>query len=214
MADLMSEVGRFRAWADDTCPPNRRFGEWECDYEHWGSLYGAVLAFVATRPFKSWSAEEVRTVLYAIARDNEMQHLAGEIRRGHPDLLAQLTQASIEVGECDDRWQLAEELGQLGRAGGEDERLLLQLARDQREYVRRRALQSLARLGSPAVEELAQEAWHRPDPDQEWARMNALWALHRVGSSRLERLLAEAEQDPRKYLRGYAERLRRGEVEP
>jgi HEAT repeat protein len=86
--------------------------------------------------------------LYAIARDIEMQHLAGEVRRRHPNLLARLTRASIKVGEREDRWQLAEELGQLGRARGEEERLLLELALDEHEYVRRRSLQSLARLGS------------------------------------------------------------------
>lgn len=211
---MMTEVGRFRAWAEATCPPDRRFGEWECDYEGWGDLYGAVLAFVAAHLLESWSPEKVRAVLYAVARDNEMQHLAGEIRRRHPDLLAPLTRASIEVGERDDRWQLAEELGQLGRAGGEEERLLLRLARDEQEYVHRRALGALARLGSPAVEGLALEAWQRPDPEQEWARMMALWSLHRVGSPQLGPLLAEAEQDPRKHLRGFAERVRRGEVYP
>lgn len=214
MADLFTEVDRFRAWADATYPPDCRFGEWECDYESWGDVYEAVLAFVATRPFGSWSLEEVRAVLYAIARDNEMQHLAMEVRRRHPDLLVPLTWASIEVGEREDRWQLGEELGQLGRAGGEEERLLLVLARDAHEYVRRRALGSLARLGSPAVEELALEAWHRPNPEQQWARMMALWCLHRVGSPQLGRFLAEAEQDLREHLRGFAGRVRRGEVDP
>jgi hypothetical protein len=152
----MTEVGRFRTWADATFP-DYRFGEWECGYEGWGSLYGAVLEFVAAHPFKSWSPEEVRAVLYTIARDNEMQHLAGEVRHQHPDLLAPLTRASIEIGERDDRWQLAEELGQLGRAGGEEERLLLRLVQDEHEYVRRRALGALARLGSSTVERLAQK---------------------------------------------------------
>lgn len=213
MADLMTEVGRFRAWADATFPDHRS-GEWECSYEGWGGLYGAVLEFVAARPFETWSPEEVRAVLYAIARDNEMQYLAREVRRQHPALLAPLTRASIEAGERDDRWQLAEELGQFGRAGGEEERLLLRLVRDENEYVRRRALNALARSGSSTVEQLALEAWRRPDPDQQWARMMALWSLHRVGSRLLGPLLVEAERDPREHLRAFAERVRRGEVDP
>ena len=211
--DLMNEVGRFQKWAD-AYPPERRSGEWECDYEEWPSFYDAVSGFMANRPFESWSTEEVRAVLFALARDNEIQHIAGEIRRRHPDMLLPLTRAAIEVGEPDDRWQLAEELGQLGRAGGAEEEILLVLAHDEAEYVRRRALGSLARLASPAVESLALEAWHRPDPQQEWARMMALWCLHRVGSPQLQQLLADAEQDPRQHLRGYAERVRRGEVDP
>jgi hypothetical protein len=214
VTDLMTEVGRFRAWADATFPPDRRFGEWECSYEEWKCLYGAVLEFLAACPFESWSPEEVRAVLYTLARDWEMQYLAGEVCRKYPDLLASLTRASIEVGECDNRWQLANELGQLGRAGGEEERLLLLLVRDEHEYVRRRALGALARLGSLKVEKLALEAWHRPDPHQQWARMMALWSLHRVGSPQLGPLLVEAEQDPREHLRVFAERVRRGEVHP
>lgn len=72
------------------------------------------------------------------------------------------------------------------------------------------ALGALARLGSPMVEELALEAWHRPDEHQEWARMMALECLHSLGSPHLQPLLAEAERDERQYLRSYAERLRRG----
>lgn len=213
MPDLLTEVARFRGWAADNYPPDQRNGEWECDYEQWGPLHEAVLAFVTARPLSSWSDEELRAVLYAVARDNEIQHLAREIRRRHPDLLVGLARAAVAVGERDDRWQLAEELGHLDRPGGEVEGVLLQLARDEDEYVRRRALGALLRLGSSAVEQLALEAWHRPDPDQEWARMMALACLFKVGSPHLEPLLAEAERDGRPYLSGYAERVRRGQVD-
>jgi HEAT repeat protein len=205
----MTEVRRFREWAT-TYPPDNRSGEWECDYGSWPSLYDAVFDFVEMHPFESWSPDELRAVLYSLARDNEMQHIARGIRRRRPELILPLADAAIRMGERDDRWQLAEELGQLGRSGGEEERLLLILARDEYEYVRRRALGALARLGSPVVEELALEAWHRPDEDQEWARMMALECLHSLGSPHLEPLLAEAERDERQYLRGYAEELRRG----
>jgi HEAT repeat protein len=175
-------------------------------------IYDAILGFVAARPLESWSADELQAVLYVIARDNEMQHIAREIRRQRPELILSLADAAIRIGERDDRWQLAEELGQLGRNGGEEERLLLILARDEYEYVRRRALGALARLGSPLVEELALEAWHRPDEAQEWARMMALECLHSLDSPHLEPLLAEAERDERQFLRGFAEELRRGPI--
>jgi HEAT repeat protein len=156
----------------------------------------------------SWSEEETQAVLYAIARDNEMQHLAGEIRERHPELIASLARSAIRMGERDDRWQLAVELGCFGI---EVEPLLLELAKDENEYVRRRALQSLLRIGSPTVEELALVAWQRPDENQEWARMMSLYCLHKLASPRLESLLKAAEEDTRQYLRGYAKRIRRGE---
>lgn len=209
MENLLTEVDRFRAWAD-AYSYARRSGEWECDYEAWPVLYDAVLKFIAGHPFTSWSDAEVRAVLYAIARDNEDQYLAQEIRERHPALIAPLARAALEIGERDDRWQLAVELGYLG-ARAQVEPLLLEMARDEHEYVRRRALKSLLWIGSPAVEELALAAWCRPDEHQEWARMMALYCLYKLGSLHLEPLLAEAERDMRQYLREYAERIRRGE---
>jgi HEAT repeat protein len=203
VAELLTEVHRFQEWAN-AYPTESRTGEWECDYRSWGRIYDAVFEFTASRPFEGWSFEELQAVLYAIARDNEIKHLAGEIRRRHPELLVPLAKVAIDIGERDDRWQLAEQLGQLGRTGGEEEKLLLILARDKQEYVRRRALGALARIGSAAVEELALEAWYRDDPDQEHARMMALDCLSAIGSPRLESLLAEAVQDERKYLAGFA----------
>ncbi|MFO0970504.1 MAG: HEAT repeat domain-containing protein [Gemmataceae bacterium] len=206
MPELLTEVDRFRAWAKGY-PEEQRSGEWECGYNFWGDIYDAVLEFTNVRPFESWSAVELETVLYAIARDNELEHLAGEIRRRHPDLLLKLAREAIRVGEKDNRWQLAEELGHISERA-EAERLLLILARDEAEYVRRRSLKSLARHRSPAVEELAMEAWRRPDPAQEWARMMALDCLEMIDSSRLEPLLAEAEKDDRLYLSQFAKSMR------
>jgi hypothetical protein len=212
MTALMLEVARFQQWAK-AYPPGARFGEWECNYADWAPLYEAVLVFVRTRPFESWSAEELEAVLYAIARDNESQHLVGQIREGHAECLVPLAEAAVEMGEPDAKWQLAEELGDLGQAGGEAERLLVRLAGDGAEYVRRKAGQALARIGSASAEEVALAAWHRPDECQQWARMMALWCLHRVASPHLTRLLDDAERDERPYLSAYAKRIRNGEIE-
>jgi hypothetical protein len=92
------------------------------------------------------------------------------------------------------------------------EACLLAFARDGDEYVRRRALESLARLGSAHTERVALDEWDRPHEHQQWARMNALWALHKVGSAALHRLLEDAERDPREHLSGFARRLRAGDV--
>jgi hypothetical protein len=209
---LMSEVAQFQDWAA-AYPPERRGGEWECDYDQWPNLYDAVLEFVDARPFSSWSAEELRAVLYAVARDNEIEHLAHEIRSLSTATLLALAAAAVEIGEPDAKWQLAEELGRIEEASAEAERLLLTLARDENEYVRRRSLAALARLGSLALEELALAAWQRPDENQQWARMMVLWCLHRVGSPHLEPLLTEAEQDERPNLSNFAKKVRRGEVD-
>jgi hypothetical protein len=210
VADLMTEVGRFRTWASGY-PPGPRSGEWECDYDHWDDLYDAVLGHAAARPPEAWSDEQLQAVLYTVARDNETEHLAEEIGLRHPATLIALAEAAMVRGEPDARWQLAEQLGHLGNEGGEAEHLLLRLGSDETEYVRRRALGALVRVGSPAVERLALDAWDREDEHQEWARMMALDCLHRIGSPHLERLRAEAEQDGREHLRDFAKRIRQGQ---
>jgi hypothetical protein len=43
--------------------------------------------------------------------------------------------------------------------------------------------------------------------------MMVLWCLQRVGSPYLERLLEEADRDPRNYLSGYAQKIRKGDVD-
>jgi hypothetical protein len=96
---LLHEVGRFRVWAA-AYPVAERRGEWECGYTEWQSLYLAVLCFVAQHPMASWTDEELSAVLYAIARDNEMEHLAGEIGEHYPILLADLAEAAIRSGEA------------------------------------------------------------------------------------------------------------------
>lgn len=208
MSDLLTEVGRFQEWAGQHSPVPRS-GEWEFYYPNWGDLYQAVFEFVAGKPFPTWSPEEVGAVLYALARDNESEHIAEELCSLYPELLMPLTQAALQFDDPQARWQLAEALGWLKSDIVEQERLLLTLARDDDEYVRRRSLQSLTRLGSSSVEALALEAWNRPDPHQQWSRMMVLSCLSQLGSPQLEPLLSEAEQDNRQYLRECAEKIRR-----
>ena len=123
-----------------------------------------------------------------------------------------LARRSIQMGEWHARWQLADQLGYLQNSGADVEGILVALAGDREEYVRRCALAALARLGSPVTEALALEAWSRQDEQQEYTRMQVLWCLHRIGSLHLEPLLVEAERDKRDYLRAFAGRVRRGEL--
>lgn len=206
MTDLSIETARFRDWAGGRTGP--REGQWECEYAHWPAWHRAVLACVEGRHPRGWSEQEVGQVLYAIARDNDSQYLVREIRKRRPGTLRFLARASFAQGEADARWQLAVELGHLA-GDAEAEALLLALATDQDEYVRRRAIRALAGLGVRAAEELAWAAWHRADEYQEWARMSVLECLRDLESPRFEALLAQALQDERPFLRQFAERMHR-----
>jgi hypothetical protein len=206
-AALLTEVTLFQQWADAEYPDGR-FGEWECDYSSWDRLWRAVREFVTSHPFASWSEEEIRAVLYALARDNETGEIADALEE---DLLVPLTQASLACGERDARWQLAQQLGRREAKSDEAARVLLALAHDADEYVRRITLDALAQIGSTYVEGLALEMWERADPNQQYARIMVLSCLQKVGSPQLKPLLAEAERDTRPYLRAAAERIRKGD---
>ena len=210
--ELQAEVMRYRQWAQ-LIPQEERSGEWECDYPDWNQLYATVLDFIESKPLIAWTPEEWEAVLYAIARDNEMQFLVESIGEEHPQMLAPLTAAALEHREPNATWQLALELTRADPLSTELEGLLLRMAVDADEYVRRRALTELARRNSPQTEGLALAAWHQPHEAQQWARMAALWSLHQIQSPLLNELLTEAEADPRPYLSGYAQRMRRAEVD-
>ncbi|QWP78323.1 HEAT repeat domain-containing protein [Lysobacter sp. K5869] len=204
MTDLTLETTRFREWAGGGLSP--REGQWECDYSHWPAWHRAVLSWVEGGDPRAWSDAEVGHVLYAIARDNDARYLVREIRKRRPSALRFLARASLAHGEADARWQLAVELGHLAD-DEEAQALLLALATDQDEYVRRRAIRALAGLRVRAAEELAWAAWHRADEYQEWARMSVLECLQELESPRFEALLGDALQDHRPFLRQFAERL-------
>ena len=208
---LLPEVERFRAWAaEHTAGPHS--AEWECDYPDWENLYAAVLGFVATRPIGTWSTEELDAVLYSVARDNEDHYLSEEIADRHPALLLDLAEAAVPADEAEGKWQLAYELGQSEREPERRDAVLLKLARDENEYVRRRSLGALTRVKAATTEAVALEAWAHPDVYHEYSKMMALTALAYIGSSHLEHYLMEAERDTRQYLVAAAARIRSGDL--
>jgi hypothetical protein len=212
VSDMLAEVDKFRDWANTVPPYERSHTEWECSYEHWDDLHNAVFDFVARRRFDSWSSDELRALLYAVARDEEILQLAPEIRRRHPEALVALARAATEIGERNAQWQLAVELSQLGQECLEAEPILLIFARGEDEYVRCSALLGLTELNSSRVESLALETWNRPDSD-EFSRMQVLKSLRQIKSPHFERLLGEAERDERTCLAECAKQFRQEQVD-
>lgn len=139
---FVDAVGRFSAWAQ-TVPVEHRNGEWECDYPAWPEIYAAWESLLAAAPIEGWPFALVDTALYTIARDNECQALAREVPTASLRFLAE---EALARGEAEVKWQLAVEIGT--RCVGGCEELLVRFADDDDEYVRRRAVQSLALVGS------------------------------------------------------------------
>jgi hypothetical protein len=207
MEELFTKVQNYKQWASEYLPEDRS-GEWECDYPNWQSLYKSVFDFIATNPsINNWSTEHLDSVLYALARDNECEHIAEKLRECCPNILVQLATLSIKFGERDARWQLAQELGRLTLETEKIEIILNEFADDTDEYVRRHALMALARIKSDFTEDLALKNWHQFHENQQWSRMAVLWSLQEVNSSYFETFRLEAESDSRPYLSEYAKNM-------
>jgi hypothetical protein len=207
-AAFLAEAAALASWIARSFPDGPPDGgEWECDYDGWPALYQAFAALVAAAPAPTWSPALVATVLEVLARDNECQQLARTVPR---DAAVGLARAARAGGPAEARWQLAVELADPAVDGADAAAELAHLADDHDEYVRRRAVQSLARRGAPVAEALAVREWTTASPALPWTRMNALWCLHHLGSPALAALLAEADRDPDPLVRDYATRVRAG----
>lgn len=182
-------------------------GEWECSYEDWPSLYRAVDDVLNAVPATEWDGETTQLLLYALARDNEDERIAEELAT-RPEALLTLAEASLRSAEDQARWQIAAQLSRMNGWPSEAQSLLESLARDEDEYVRRRALMSLGIRGSPSLEDLVDAAWMSGD---EYQRMAALAAMRDSRSPRLDEYLSRAELDGRAYLVAQAARMRAGQ---
>jgi HEAT repeat protein len=191
---LRTEVEKFEVWASTY--PEERSGEWECDYSEWDELHAAALSFISSLPAEEWSPENVRDLLYAIARDNEIEYLAEEVAKD-VDVLLRLSELALSSSEVDAKWQLAVQLGSLSDRRQEAEPLLLRFVDDPDEYVSRRALLSLGLLKSARAEDLAERAWRT---GHEYQRIAALWVLKNVASVRLADYIQQAMEDGRQYV--------------
>jgi hypothetical protein len=148
MSTLAAEAAKFRQWAScrqspDFRPDQHSHGaEWECDYEHWETLYAAVDDFLAAAAHRTLAVEELELLLYVLARDNEDERVLETLQR-FPGIAAQVAEAAVRFPDDDARWQAAVLAGRIGSAAA-----VRRFLDDEAEYVRRRAgfaLQELER---------------------------------------------------------------------
>ncbi|MBB6583777.1 hypothetical protein [Ralstonia solanacearum] len=194
---LQEEVEKFEQWAA-LYPPHQRSGEWECGYGQWQSLWAAAIAVLESLSPNAWTEKCRAHLLYAIARDNEMECIAGELSE-RPDALLELARLAIDSSELDAKWQLAVQLGALSTSAEKEEAetLLLRLVGDEDEYVSRRSLLALGTLKSVHAESLAEKAWLT---GHEYQRIAALWVLKDVAPDKLTRYVRLAEEDGREFV--------------
>lgn len=192
---LQVEVEKFKEWAA-LYPTHQRTGEWECDYEDWRLLWAAAIAVLESLPPSAWTEKCCANLLYAIARDNEVERIADELA-GRPAALLELARQAIGSSERDAKWQLAVQLGALSTDKEDAETLLLRLVDDEDEYVCRRSLLALGALKSVHAECLAERAWLT---GHEYQRIAALWVLKDVAPTKFAQYVRLAKEDGRKFV--------------
>lgn len=189
---FQAEVARFQAWADAIYPlAKQRYGEWETHYDHWNDLEQMFDIFVSSTCCHDWDDSTVQIVLYVLARDNEAERMIDVLAMNEDNVLC-LAAHAVESSETEAKWQFAQAILELHHLSPLAENLLLRFARDDDEYVRRRAMSALAYLGSPHVLDLVHAAW---DTGEEYQRISVLCALHQIGSPLLAEYAARAEAD-------------------
>lgn len=84
---LKIEIKKFRNWSKNysKIPEPKRLGEWEIDYEDWIKIESLFEEFLDTESYKNWSDEDIKNILYLIARDNEMEDFINYIAEKQPD---------------------------------------------------------------------------------------------------------------------------------
>jgi HEAT repeat protein len=181
---LAQALKRFRAWA--ATGPEGSYGEWECDYEHWDEIWASF--DTAIDEFSPAASAE--DILYAIARDNEIEELRRRLTL-RTDSLLLLASAAISCPEKDARWQIAVSLGEVGSA--EAIKLLSEFVRDSDEYVRRRALLAYAPHRPCEAEPIA---WEWISSTEPYSRLAALHVLRDIQSTHLPSAIQILRDDP------------------
>ncbi len=199
--ELQKEIEKFKVWSEnfDPIPESERNGEWELLYEEWDVLEHLFYNFIETCDYKTWRLEDIKLILYLIARNNECENFINTIAEKQPESLELLAQKAFEFGEPNAKWQIATRLDKLN-SKKTAQFLLEQFFKDKDQYVKRRALMKMAALHHPKIEIFCKQAWNIKDEMQEYFRIAVLHSLKLVNSPKLEYYLQLAIKDGRKYL--------------
>lgn len=183
---LEAEVARFRQWAATLADADRT-GDWEAGYPFWQPLWRATDAALSQPEL---SEAEAEMVLLVIARDREEQWTLEKLKFPDARHNILLAEAALRYPDRDARWQIVDLLETMG--GPETHELLRGFARDEDEYVRRRAVPAVAKFDPGLAERLALEGLTSRDPH---SRLMAFRVLFDLGSAELPAAIEALRDD-------------------
>ncbi len=196
---LANQVARFKEWAPSH---EGTYGEWECDYQCWDELWAAAEESMKCCAYEPPDIETSSDLLYAIARDNEIERLRRELVQ-YPELLRHLARFGVDSSEWAAKWQIVVSVAEAQLPDAAE--LIRPYLADSDEYVRRRSLLAIAPFSPVEAEEIA-KAWM--DEDYEYSRIAGLHVLDMVNSEFLSFYLERHANDLSQYVRSNVNGIR------
>lgn len=203
----------FQEWASSLNEKHKESPEWESDWSQWDASYRVIEAYLESTSQQSLTESECTDLLFILARDSENQEIQINLSK-HPNKIRQLTAATNKVNEPHASWQLADIISDTDLDIEIKIDLLEGFLKSDDEYVRRRALNSFAKIShcnfgdvelKKRTELHASNAW---ESGNEYQMISALWALHEIGSKKAEVYIESGLENPSKIIRDAAKEVK------
>jgi len=200
--EIFNEIEKFNNWAQaySDIPQDERGGEWEIDYSNWPIIWTEFENFLRENHYSKWTYEQLDSILYIIARDNDCNSII-ELISENSETLEFIAEKGLHFKSNDAKWQIVEILYKLSNKLKAEQLLELYLEQNI-EYVSRIAIKTLGRLKSNLTEKYCEKAWewNENDPMSEYQKMMALTVLFEYESQLTLKYIDLAKEDGREYL--------------
>ena len=209
--NLYREIRSFKRWAEKYYPDRDEEndnGEWEIGTDnHFDEMVDAALKVIENINSSDAGEDLIEALLFSIARDNECERLADELRN-HEDWFELLAGKSLGTKYINAQWQLAKRVGEFENC----KELIYKFIESDNEYTSRMSLQALAEIDPERAEEYAINFWNRgkyPEGsyEDEYQKIMALHVLYSIGSDKLAEYREKALVSPYKWLKANAEQM-------
>jgi hypothetical protein len=198
---IFDEIDKFDRWVKEKygdTPQDKLYGEWEFYYGGRQAILSSFEDFLKESDPKEWTNEIKDKLLYIIVRNNETEELAEALNE---EALKVLTKQAFDCSHKNAKWQLAIQLYKLADRELASE-FLERFVNDKDEYVIRRALLEMAKIGSKKTEFYCEKLWHKDifGKSEEYQRIAIIHSLYEIKSPKLAEYIKLAKDDGRKYL--------------
>lgn len=220
LLELNHEVGKFKKWISQNFSV-KQITEGTIDdagYPEWNEVEDLLQRIFGEIDIKNLNDLHVRDIIYMIARNWDIGIILNwlsedskfsQIGMKEEQFLI-IAEQGVNSPEWDARYQIA---GLLYRVSSINKAKAIELSlkyyEDKAEFVRRKALSSLFKLGYSKMHDLLEKSWLN---NEEYERMLCLDLWREISTEKYNLYLNESLTDGKAALREYAESLSKGIV--